>query len=208
MNLQHIQVISFDAFGTVVTMKPTYWMGEVIRSLPDDVQRSAADVERSHRRLVCENRKIVEELLHQGLILGEQVKKIQYLIDEEVASIQLIPGAKELIARLSKKYKIAITSNLGYDYGKKVLEVLDQPIDYKVFSYENGSRKPEIEIFKQLINISNVEPYKILHIGDKYMNDYQGALSAGLSAIHIDVKNENKADHCTSSIEELAKILK
>lgn len=208
MNFSQTKLVSFDAFDTSVTMEENYWMAYVMQEFKLEREPTDPEIKRIRRLLVCENRPIVETLLYQGLINDNQVAEIQQRIDEEAESIMPVRGINALLKKLSAKYKLALVSNLGYDYGKPLLETLAFPFDHTVFSYEMGYRKPEPEIFRRLVDMSGLKPHEILHIGDKYQNDYRGAIDCGLNAIHLDLKNESKAGHSVSSIDELAKILK
>jgi putative hydrolase of the HAD superfamily len=60
-----------------------------------------------------------------------------------------------------------------------------------IFSYEEGCRKPDLKIFEKITSKSGVSADKILHIGDKYKNDYLGATNAGMKAFLLS-RDKNK----------------
>jgi putative hydrolase of the HAD superfamily len=54
-----------------------------------------------------------------------------------------------------------------------------------VISSEVGWRKPAAEFFQQVVKAVGRSPAEILHIGDDVVNDCDGALAAGLRALHV-----------------------
>ncbi|MEM3442855.1 MAG: HAD-IA family hydrolase [Candidatus Bathyarchaeia archaeon] len=78
-----------------------------------------------------------------------------------------------------------------------------------VASADIGHEKPDPEIFKVASQISKVPLTNMLHVGDKYEEDYLGAQSAGAEAILIDRKGIHKNKECQkiSKLTELIDIL-
>ena len=98
----------------------------------------------------------------------------------------------ELINSLSKKYDLAILSNtnqLHFDYLYK--KYSDFFMNFKKFhlSYLMNTRKPETEIYKQVIKIHNVDPQNIFFTDDNFENVYS-AMLVGIKAFQF--KNFSK----------------
>ena len=55
--------------------------------------------------------------------------------------------------------------------------------DQIFISAEIGYEKPETAIFRHVEKCMQVRPEEILHIGDSHSRDFEGALSAGWSAL-------------------------
>lgn len=75
-----------------------------------------------------------------------------------------------------------------------VLKALDLA-DYfsnVTISTEVGAAKPNPKIFTHALTINGCQPWDVLHIGDSFSADYQGALEAGIKAIWLN-RNEEKA---------------
>lgn len=90
----------------------------------------------------------------------------------------------ETLARIRQKnIKIGLLSNTGFIRGSTMRKVLEgmgilQETNYQFFSNESQLAKPDIRFFRLLEEKFTCEPQKILHIGDNYEADYQGAMQA------------------------------
>ncbi|MEM3629182.1 MAG: HAD family hydrolase [Candidatus Bathyarchaeia archaeon] len=78
--------------------------------------------------------------------------------------------------------------------------------DVIIASAEVGYEKPSLEIFKIASRALNVPLPNILHVGDKYKEDYLGAHNAGLKALLIDRKGKHKNKQCPT-ISKLTEII-
>ena len=101
----------------------------------------------------------------------------------------------ELINSLSKKYDLAILSNtnqLHFDYLYK--KYSDFFMNFKKFhlSYLMNTRKPETEIYKQVIRIHKVQPENIFFTDDNFEN-ICSAMLVGIKAFQF--KNFSKLQH-------------
>lgn len=78
-----------------------------------------------------------------------------------------------------------------------------------VASGDVGHEKPDPEIFHTASRLSNTPLENMLHVGDKYEEDYLGACAAGMNAILIDRKGVYGDKHCAriSSLAELTSLL-
>jgi putative hydrolase of the HAD superfamily len=61
-------------------------------------------------------------------------------------------------------------------------------------SSELGWRKPAREFYHQIVKQLKLEPSTALSIGDDRVNDYEGALAAGLQAKLVNQEKENRQD--------------
>ncbi|HVI69741.1 MAG TPA: HAD-IA family hydrolase [Magnetospirillaceae bacterium] len=91
--------------------------------------------------------------------------------------------------------KIAVISNTSMTRGvtlKRSLELLGlgQFIEFYLFSDEFGCNKPDPRIFNALVEQAGVTPNDILHVGDNPIADVQGAINAGMHALHYTPKGE------------------
>jgi putative hydrolase of the HAD superfamily len=65
-----------------------------------------------------------------------------------------------------------------------------------IASGDIGYEKPNPEIFRKASKILNIPASQILHVGDKYEEDYIGAYNAGLKALLLDRKGLYKSKQC------------
>jgi HAD superfamily hydrolase (TIGR01509 family) len=101
-----------------------------------------------------------------------------------------ISGMIELVRELKRAdVKVAVISNSeGY-----LAELIDElrwsdAFDVVVDSGRLGIDKPDARIFQHACRVLGVEPSELLHVGDAWEADVQGALGAGASAVWFDAR--------------------
>ena len=103
-----------------------------------------------------------------------------------------VPGLLEQLAR--RGYALGLASN--YDSRlRRVLAGLPvlRLITHQVISSEVGWRKPAARFFVALGRVVGLPLNQILYIGDSWVNDYEGARAAGLSALLLDPRGRAPA---------------
>lgn len=208
MKIEGIKLVSLDLFDTTLVIQKNDWMHQVAKYFTAEQTASLNPLNLRHKFL-CDNRSMIATLQSLDLITEKHVAEIQQLIDAECASIHQALFAKEILEEITEvcHYKLAVISNLGYDYGKPALKALNHPVDHVLFSYEIGYKKPDAQIFQELIVQSGLKPSEILHVGNSYKNDYLGARQAGMHAIHLDLERYSMAETKITTIAELVHFL-
>lgn len=69
--------------------------------------------------------------------------------------------------------------------------------EHIVTSEDARSYKPGTDIFRQALQISNLKPEEVLHVGDSLTNDIIGAHNVGIQAAWINRKHKPTPQHCT-----------
>jgi putative hydrolase of the HAD superfamily len=102
----------------------------------------------------------------------------------------------------------AIASNLDSRL-RRVVEGLPLLRNCKVLhiSGEVGWRKPAAEFFAGLAERSGRQPPYILHIGDDWQNDYQGALRAGFRAAWLNRSAAASGEGVLRSLDDLPRLI-
>lgn len=128
---------------------------------------------------------------------------------------QPVPGSREGLAMIAEAgLPIAITSNsdstvadhlrrhewvqVGEGPGVPVVTVTDSGV--------LGITKPDPKIFLTTADALGVAPERILHVGDAYTYDVQGALNAGLQAVLFDPYGVRTEVEC-QRIASLAEVI-
>lgn len=99
----------------------------------------------------------------------------------------------ELLQGLRNNYRILLLSNtnaIHYDYYSALFKQdygfdFDSLFDEAYFSYRLGMRKPDLTIFRYMIENSSLVPEQSVFIDDLSLNT-DAARSTGLKAIHLD----------------------
>ncbi len=129
----------------------------------------------------------------------------------------VIPGIKDALEVLTKKYKLAVICNTGWHSANTVRNLLndyDFPrfFSYLTFSDEAGVAKPHKQIFEQTLEKLECRPEEAVHIGDSEYSDIVGARKANMRAIlftgvNDKYKDKNSADFVISNYDNLVEIL-
>ena len=122
-----------------------------------------------------------------------------------------LPGAKEAVEALSKKYRLFLMSNGTTSVQKGRLASAElYPFFEKVFiSQELGHNKPAREFFeKAFAQISGFDPKRAMIVGDSLTSDILGGINAGVTTCwvnpgHLPKREDIPADY---EIEELSQL--
>ena len=132
-------------------------------------------------------RKYVKDNLSSGLSDDE----IDYLWNKLLLDLPL--ERLTLLEQLKSKYRLFLLSNTNYIHIKQVNKILSQITPQKdisayfekvYYSYEMGLRKPDVEIYKEVLIDSKLNPEETLFLDDNYDN-ILGAQKAGIQSIHV-----------------------
>ena len=105
----------------------------------------------------------------------------------ETGSIDLRSGMADIWTRLrGDGLRLARCSNLSSDYVAALRNTLPNRPDAEALSCKVGAIKPEPAIYGQVLSGLQVDPGKVLFIGDTPRADIEGPQAAGMQAVHVD----------------------
>ncbi|PFA69254.1 hypothetical protein CN378_04465 [Bacillus sp. AFS015802] len=120
-----------------------------------------------------------------------------------------------LMNELNKHFEVGIVTNGLYDPQQKVNnmglgDIFSQ--DKIIHAEPLGIRKPDSRIYTIALEAFNKKPEETIFIGDSWTHDVVGPIEAGMEAIWVNVREEEKpTDHTpyaiVSSIMEIREIL-
>lgn len=122
---------------------------------------------------------------------------------------ELFPETKEVLDKLSKKYRLVIGANQPI-YAHDFLEEFDiKKYFEKVYlSVEVGYEKPDPRFFQYILRGLNLDASEVVMIGDDYRNDIEPAKSLGIKTIWVNyLEQEGEADFVISNLKEILEIL-
>ncbi len=109
--------------------------------------------------------------------------------DASVDAIEAPQGVESVLANLRKRYKLGLLSNYPDASAIRAsLEKLkfDRLFDSVVISGDLGYAKPHPLLFQTIAKDLRVSPDEVLHVGDNWLADVQGAKRAGMSVAHVE----------------------
>ena len=102
--------------------------------------------------------------------------------------VALIPGTLEMLDALAPHYTLGLLSNFTHAPAARSIlrhSGLIERFDVVLISDELGFRKPHPRVFQSLRAAVDCQPAEILFVGDNPDDDIQGALNAGMHAVHM-----------------------
>jgi putative hydrolase of the HAD superfamily len=130
--------------------------------------------------------------------------------------IEVIEGVESLLKSLQQNYILCVATNAGDSDTSLMMKALERGNIKQYFRYffsskDLGYTKPDPMFFKTIADKMKVTPQECLMIGNDYIKDIEGALSAGMKTIHFDEAKNNlsnsKADFTIHKIDEIIKVL-
>lgn len=185
-----IKAVIFDMYETLITLygSPVYFS----RQMAEDAGISA-DIFTPSWRLTEDDRttgkvtvdEVVERILRENNCYSEEKvrlimdKKIRYKIEAfEHMHPEIIPMMKSLKAR---GIKIGLISNCHSEEAAVIKESVLYPyFDGACLSYDEGIKKPDLEIFKRCLEKLHLNAEECLYVGDGGSNELEAANEIGM----------------------------
>lgn len=196
MQKESIKNIIFDLGNVIINIDPDLSVREMQKLGFENFERSYSLLSQSK----------VFDFLEKGLISPEKFyeeinnqlpQKVSCEKIEQAWSAMLLDFPKErieLIQNLGKKYKVFLLSNTNeihyHKYNKEFKTQFgfsfNDLFEKAYYSFEVGMRKPETEIFEQVLHDRNLDPFETLFIDDLDIN-IETAARLGLNTIWLNV---------------------
>ncbi len=203
-----IDVVSFDVWDTILDLKPFHVkIAEKIASYTSrEYKRVYLELEENYRILKDYRRRRMlkfDDLINHCLEissknLGISVEVIKKCVTKAVLEVDsrllVIEGVHNIFSELIRSGRRLVTvGNLIFwpgSYNRILLERtgLTEYFSLQVYADEVKVSKPDREIFLKVCGELNVLPENVLHVGDNRVEDFEGALSAGMNAAWINPK--------------------
>lgn len=132
-----------------------------------------------------------------SLVFGElKVQLPEWAVDELCHTLQeavftgnTVPTDHivEVVAELSKSYKLGIISDTGVSSGKYLGRLIerDHPhaFSFGLYSDELGMSKPAAGVFQKVLDINGCTAEEVVHVGDLKHTDVLGSRQAGMYSV-------------------------
>lgn len=112
--------------------------------------------------------------------------------------------------------KLGVVANGWPDSGDLLRRDLDrlgvsERIDVAVFASDAGARKPDPAIFRHALDALGVAPERALHVGDRLVDDIQGAAALGMTTVQAvwfraDEADGIEADHQAFTMHDVLNV--
>jgi len=203
--MTNIELISFDAEGTLVTpeFSQSLWH-EAIPALY--AERNGMELAQAKEMVVTEYDKIGEQKIEwydinywfRYLQLGTPQTVIQMCQDK----ICYYPEAIEVLSSLSKKYKLIIASGTPSELLCHLLQDIEPYFDHIFSSTSHYKQLKSPGFYREICKAMNIKPGQIVHVGDNWQFDFLNPKQVGINAIYLD-RSGNNHQECIGSLIEL-----
>ena len=208
-HMKRIELISFDAEGTVVTpaFSHTIWH-EAIPALY--AKRKGLDIAQAKKRVYDEYDAIGDQRLEwydieywfNYLDLGSCEPVIQSCLH----TIACYPEVTEVLSALANQYRLIVSSGTPLELLHCLLRDI-RPYFARVFSsVSHFSQLKSPDFYLKLCGEMGVKPGQVIHIGDNWQFDYLNARQAGLNALYLERSRRNHQE-CLGDLTQLKHIL-
>jgi HAD superfamily hydrolase (TIGR01549 family) len=194
------RVIFFDIGCTLAFTGDT----SVRRQIAAHLQLSEKEIKRVGRLIMTHPAECPNQLL---TALSQSLPRIpkdclhDILIElwkQQTTSVREMPGAGELLVGLKEfGLKLGVISNTwrpAYEGFRHNCPHLDDLIDLKTLSYEQGCKKPGTEIFKSALHQADCRAEDCWMIGDSFELDLEPARRLGMRSLWVLVHPERERD--------------
>lgn len=239
MCADRVRFILFDFFGTLVDYRvdnPIESFSSVIPGLnrkgyTEDVSCLYATWQSVYADMLSESLRTLAEFSFEAACLRTLESLPGVRPDEQLCSefmhgllqgwnaqVRPIEGLNAMLEALQASYTLAVISNTHYAplvHGNLARFGLSDYFSHVLTSVEHGQRKPSPELFHAMLRHLGAQASECLYVGDNPLDDYAGAVSAGLQPLLIDpagqhshVPSERRIPHILGLAPYLADAVK
>jgi len=207
--MKQIELISFDAEGTVVTpdFSQAIWH-EAIPALY--AKKQGLDFAQAKRRIIEEYSRIGDQRLewydieywfsYLGLGSSEPV------IHSCLSKIAYYPEVTDVLSCLASEYKLIVASGTPLELLHLLLRDV-KPYFVRIFSSVSHYRQLKSpDFYLSICEEMGVEPNRVTHVGDSWQFDFLNAQQAGVNALYLDRSGKNHQEYL-SNLTQLKNLL-
>ncbi len=203
--MKQIELISFDAEGTVVTpdFSQAIWH-EVIPALY--AQKEGLNLAQAKRHVAEEYGKIGDQRLEwydieywfSYLGLGSSEPAIQSCLGQ----IAYYPEVTEVLSSLTSEYKLIVASGTPLELLHCLLRDI-KPYFVRIFSSVSHYKQLKSpDFYLKICEEMGVKPSQVIHVGDNWQFDFLHARQVGINALYLERSGSNHRE----SIRDLTQL--
>jgi HAD superfamily hydrolase (TIGR01549 family) len=207
--MNQIELISFDAEGTVVTpdFSEAIWH-EAIPSLY--AQEKGLDLAQAKRYITGEYSRIGDQRLEwydieywfNYLGLGSSEPAVQSCLGK----VAYYPEVTEVLSSLASKYKLIVASGTPLELLHCLLRDI-KPYFVRIFSsISHYKQLKNLHFYLSICEEMGVKPNQVIHVGDNWQFDFLNARQAGINALYLDRSGRNHQESL-SDLTQLKSLL-
>jgi HAD superfamily hydrolase (TIGR01549 family) len=207
-----IKIISFDFDGTIV--KPTFADAFWLEGVPLlYAQQYHIKLNDAKKMLFEEYEKIGENRIEwydpgYWFTRFNLKKDWRKMLFEYRTSVEVFPEVPEVLKRLSKKYKLIISSNAKREFiDIQLTQVKLHPHFEKIFSSTSDFHtvKKVTDFYAMICKNLDISPHEMIHVGDHKEFDYTAPQELGITSYFLDRKEVTMGKNIVFDLKQFEK---
>jgi len=215
MKLSDFEALSFDCYGTLIDWESGIW-----NALQPCLKRTGASADRDSALVAFGEVESAAQAATPGkfypTLLADLLPELSARLgasctEAEAAAFgrsvgdwPAFPDSAAALARLKRRYKLVILSNVDVASFCESAKRLETPFDYVFTAQEVGSYKPNprnFEFMTERLASDGVEKANVLHVAQSLFHDHQEATRQGFATCWID-RRQGKGGGATKAIDD------
>ena len=107
--------------------------------------------------------------------------------ERDQSNVELLPAAARVLDELSRTYRLAVITNGARDAQRRKIDAVDLErwVETTVIAGRDVPPKPDPAPFERAMQALDVDPERVVHVGDSLESDIAGATAAGLDSVWV-----------------------
>jgi putative hydrolase of the HAD superfamily len=200
------KVISFDLEGTLVShdFSSSVWNEGIPRLYS---LKKGTSLQESKRHVFKNYEAIGEDNIDwydiRYWFKNFRLENYKKLLEKYTKQISYFPEVQEVLRNLNKHHLLILATNSS----KEFLEFLTPKIKkyiYREFSAPSEYKclKKNAYFYKKVCNILGISPQSMIHIGDRFEDDFLSPRSIGINAFYLDRLKKSRNDYTVNDLEQ------
>lgn len=126
------------------------------------------------------------------------------ILQRNARRVSLYPEVKPALAKLSKYYKLIVTSLVSREFLEVEAQVVGNYFQH-LFSVTSDFHlvKKTSEVYHSICRLLKITPGEMVHIGDDHMSDFLLPREGGVRSFYLDRQRQTKGRDVVHSLEDL-----
>lgn len=203
--MKRVEVISFDAEGTVVT--PDFSQAIWHEAIPGlYAQRHGVDIAQAREHVYDEYQRIGDQRLEwydieywfNYLGLGSSEPVIRSCLDK----VAYYPEVTGVVSSLGQRYKLIVSSGTPGELLRFLLQDLESHFSRVFSSVSHFGQLKNPDFYRRICDEMDVDPGQLIHVGDNWQFDVINPGKVGIRGVYLDRSGGNHRE----SISDLGQL--
>jgi putative hydrolase of the HAD superfamily len=125
------------------------------------------------------------------------------LLEKYAKQITYFPEVQEVLRNLNKNHLLILATNSSKEFLEVLTPIIKKCI-HREFSATSEFKllKKNAYFYKKVCDILGINPQSMIHIGDRFEDDFLSPRSIGINAFHLDRMKKSRNDYTVNDLEQ------